>query len=133
LILNIESVERGPKSFKVHAGGKTYYAAFKVQGVEQLAGKQVDAVVTDNTFNGRSFSWIDAFQVTGSAPTPTAKAPEPYAAGRVSLDRWYMAFVSNTVAHAIQSGYIQSPDDIAKWAKAAKNAAESLEDIFEIV
>jgi hypothetical protein len=42
-------------------------------------------------------------------------------------DRWYMPFVSNTVAHALTAGLIRDPADVTKWANAAKDAAELLE------
>jgi len=41
---------------------------------------------------------------------------------------WFMAFVSNTVAHAITAGRIDSPDGIEAWARAARNAALELND-----
>lgn len=42
-------------------------------------------------------------------------------------DRWYMPFVSNTVAHALTAGLIKEPADVTRWANAAKDAAELLE------
>jgi hypothetical protein len=43
-----------------------------------------------------------------------------------SGDKWWMPFVSNTVAHAIQAGHIKGPGEIRTWAASAKLAAESL-------
>jgi hypothetical protein len=42
-------------------------------------------------------------------------------------DRWYMPFVSNTVAHAIAAGRIDDPEQIKLWAAAAKQAAVELD------
>ncbi len=56
------------------------------------------------------------------SPSPAAAAPkyaEPNAAP------WFMPFVSNTVAHAIAAGHIQTPAGIREWALGAKNAALS--------
>jgi len=38
-----------------------------------------------------------------------------------------MPFVSNTVAHAIAAGLIQTPQQIEQWAMAARVAAQKLE------
>lgn len=43
-----------------------------------------------------------------------------------SGDKWWMPFVSNTVAHAIQAGLIKGPGEISTWARAARNVAEDL-------
>jgi hypothetical protein len=48
------------------------------------------------------------------------------AAGGNGLDKWWMPFVSNTVAHAIQVGEIKEPAHIKVWAAAAKRAAEEI-------
>ena len=42
-------------------------------------------------------------------------------------DRWYMPFISNTVAHAIAANLITGPEHIGLWAKAAKQAAMELD------
>jgi hypothetical protein len=39
---------------------------------------------------------------------------------------WWMAFVSNTVAHAIEAGLIKLPNDMIGWAIAAKETAANL-------
>lgn len=44
-------------------------------------------------------------------------------------DRWWMPFVSNTVAHAIQAGFITEPLMIKTWAAAAKQAALEIEQL----
>lgn len=46
--------------------------------------------------------------------------------GNYGGDKWWMPFVSNTVAHAIQAGHITGPGEIGTWAKAAKLAAEAV-------
>lgn len=138
VILNIESIERKQKCYAIKAGGRTYYANFKLLGIEHASGKTIDAIIEENsTTDGKKFSWILSFEVKAGGAPPQSGAfstPAPYAAGPSQVvDRFYMAFVSNVVAHAIQSGYIQDPSDISKWAKAARDAALALEDLFEIV
>jgi hypothetical protein len=39
---------------------------------------------------------------------------------------WWMPFVSNTVAHAIQAGCITDPSMVLDWARAAKESALAL-------
>lgn len=64
--------------------------------------------------------------VVKALPGASQGSVAPANGGHSNSDRWYMPFVSNTVAHAIAAGKIAEPDDIKMWAAAAKEAAEAL-------
>jgi hypothetical protein len=124
MLLHVESIEKGPKSYKLKANGSTYFAGFKVKGIEQTTGKAIEAVITKNEYQGRTYNWIDGFTVEeGSTAVPTASVSR-------STDRWYMPYVSNVCAHAIAAGLIKEPADLQRWALGAKAAAEVLDDPF---
>lgn len=50
----------------------------------------------------------------------------PAGNGHSNGDKWFMPFVSNTVAHALTAGVLTDPTQIKAWAAAAKQAAEEL-------
>jgi hypothetical protein len=119
--LTVDSVTRGEKSYKVMSAGQAYFVGFKsASGIEQTLGKTIEAEVSTSTDGKASF--INKFAVVG-ATTGSFKAAGP----TTSTDRWFMPFVSNTVAHAIQSGLIKEPTDIRKWACAALETAQQLD------
>ena len=63
---------------------------------------------------------------------PAVAAPihrEPvYAEPSKNVAPWWMPFVSNAVAHAIQAGIITSPNQIKPWVDAARVAAVTSAD-----
>jgi hypothetical protein len=70
---------------------------------------------------------------TPGAPAPAMALGPPVTVGVTSgarvqaeLAPWWMPFVSNTVAHAIQAGFITDPSMVLDWARAAKEAALAL-------
>lgn len=58
-------------------------------------------------------------------------AEEPVITLDGKSDRFYMPFVSNTIAHAIQAGLIKTPKDIGMWAFKAKKTAILLETTID--
>jgi hypothetical protein len=118
--LTIESVgpSKSGKALRVKAGG-SWYGAKKDSGL--TAGMTIDAEVS----NGEYGAWIDKYKaVSNGNGSSGVTAPQTTTNG--SGDRWYMPFVSNTVAHAINAGIIKEPADIKAWAAAAKQAAQDL-------
>ncbi len=66
------------------------------------------------------------------AGTPT-QSPGPLASTGAGAgpgnhaDRFWLPFVSNTVAHAIAAGLVKEPFALKAWAAAAKQAAMELD------
>lgn len=94
---------------------KTYWVKKEMLG-RFVKGQSYDVKVEPQTWGDKNVEVITA--ITAVAVTPISNGP--------SSDRWFMPFVSNTVAHAIAAGKIQEPLDIKAWAAAAKQAAEEL-------
>ncbi len=128
-ILTVESVvlTKSGKAYNVKAGGK-FYVASKSSGIEQvMPGTQIDATLGAFAApNGANVSTIDGFtKLNGNIALQARQEPS---GGVQVVDRFYMAFVSNVVAHAIQVGRILEPEDILDWATAARDAAMALEE-----
>ena len=131
----VEAVElsKTGKSYRVKMAGKWYTS--RAKGIEQAAGKHIEPVYgVYDAPDGSKLETIQVFTYIIEAPAQPAAAPSgpqgttlpfPVQAGR---DRWWMPFVSNTVAHAIAAGIITKPEQITYWAKAAYRAALSVED-----
>jgi hypothetical protein len=120
--LQIESVTKSKsgKSFVVKAGGKQYLANLE-SGLSQ--GMTIEAETKDSDFNGTLLTWIEKWK-----PVTTAAIPSPQTGTNSGGSApWWMPFVSNVTAHAIQAGIIQTPNQIEAWAIAARNAAHKLE------
>ena len=127
-ILHIESVKltASKKNYSVKADGKYYVAALRT-GIEQQVGHSIDAVLGSFTSaSGQEVSTIEGFTLVEQAKLPISG---PSASN--GHDRWWVPFVSNQVAHAIQCGLVKELGDIAPWARAAKIAilsADRMED-----
>lgn len=124
--LTIESVgpSKSGKALRVKAGGK-WYGANKDSGIS--SGMTIEAEVEDGEFG----LWINKWKaVNGSAAPQGHPVTEPRtassSAGTAGAAPVWSNFVSNQVAHAIQAGLIQSPEQIKLWAAAAKQAFTEL-------
>ena len=134
------------RSLRVLLSGK-WYGAYLDSGLNDptLIGRSVEADIVTTEKAG---PWIKGWkpcaipaaptatpQVQAQpAPTPppppaavaTTRVPEPqYAEPNTNVAPWWMPFVSNTVAHAIQAGLIKTPQEIRAWLIAAKVAAKT--------
>lgn len=112
-------LSKSGKSFRVKVGG-AWYGAKKDTGIEQMRGKTLEFKVSSDPKFG---DWMEDIQVVEGAPQ---KAPNGHVGGSGG-DRWFMPFVSNITAHAIQGGYCSTPEEVSKWAKAAYDAAQALD------
>lgn len=112
--LTVESVTpaKTGKSLRVKANGE-WYGAKKDSGI--AAGMTIDAEVEDGEYG----KWINKWKAMSNAPAP---ASNPSSAPQLPGGSPWLPFVSNTVAHAITAGLIQSPSQVEAWAKAAKDA-----------
>lgn len=130
------------KCYNVTLSGQKYLANLD-SGLNANIGKWVEAEIQpskDPKFPSWIGKWVHAASPdaapgasspAGGSPAslPPVAAPvtrEPvYATQNANVAPWWMPFVSNTVAHAIQAGHCQSPEGIRTWAIAARNAANS--------
>lgn len=115
---NVSTSKTG-KSLRIKSGND-WYGANKDCGLSK--GMTVDAEVSHGDFG----AWIDKWKPIGSAAPQVAgeaqaSTPKASAVPAVAAPVW-SNFVSNQVAHAIQAGLIQSPEQIKVWAAAAKQA-----------
>ena len=121
--LTVEKIHptKSGKGYMVRAAGvpDAYYSG--ALGIEQTQGKTIDAEIGSwQSPSGSSVATIKSFSLSSAQPAPQAPTVQ-------HTDRWYMAFVSNVCAHAIQSGLITDPAQLAIWASGAKHAADGLE------
>lgn len=125
--LTVESIKTNDKSIVLKAGGKEYFAK-KDSGISQ--GMTIEAETEDSDYNGKHYCWVKKWkqvQQTAATPSPQTGAGSGLVSGGSGGATWWMPFVSNTVAHAIQAGIIQNPQQIDAWAVAARLAAQKLE------
>jgi hypothetical protein len=127
--LTVESVQlsKSGKSYWVKASNGRGYTS-KAKGIEQTLGKTIDAIMGSFQAGNDTVETIDAFTVMQApveAPRAIAEAPRL----TPSLDRYWLPFVSNQVAHAIAAGLIKQPHDMSEWAKAAYQAVNNADDI----
>lgn len=125
--LQIDSVgtAKTGKSLRIKAGGEWYGAKLN-SGIK--AGTTIDAEIEDGQYG----KWIVAYkqvngaqaaQSTGASPSPAAP---PNGGDHQGLTEAEMRFVSNCVGQAILAKTIDIPDQISRWAKAARMALKEL-------
>jgi len=83
----------------------------------QGASYEIDAKQSDQNPNLYFVNKAKPVRGNGAAAAP----------GAGPTDRFWLPFVSNTVAHAIAATLIQEPMQIKAWAAAAKQAAIELD------
>lgn len=118
---NVELSKTG-KSWRVSLGGK-WYGAYKDSGILDALQKSI-YVITGTLEKGGPWimKWKVADQTTALAAPPSAPRSTP----GPNVAPWWMAFTSNTVAHALRAGLIKAPAEINVWAKEAKECAVAL-------
>jgi hypothetical protein len=118
MLLNVESVQlsKSGKSYWVKAGGNGYSS--KAKGIEQTAGKSIEAVLGSFTIGNERVDTIDGFTVV-SGPVEAPRA--------VSGDRWWINFVSNQTHALIQCGEIKDEPSLNRWMRALKQAVVALD------
>jgi len=117
------------KALRVTLNGKVYNA-FLDSKLDTAVGKVIDCQITpDKGFGEGIGQWAYS-----QAPAPPQPANSPTGVENratvtpgASGDRFYLPFVSNTVAHCIAAGLIKTPSDVSPWAKAAYDAAQALD------
>lgn len=116
----IESANRNKsgKSTMVTVSGQKYMCN-KLE-IEQHIGKEIEY----ETGAYKDFKTIERFTVTTSGPAPQIQG------NGGSVDRYWMPFLSNTIAHGITAGLIKNPSEISAWAKAVKDAASDIDNPY---
>ena len=132
MLLTVESVRlaKSGKSYTVHTTtGDEYLAQIsRCKGIEQAAGRQIEAITSTWTApDGKVLATIEGFTFVIQPLPQIIMKSEP---GRAS-DRWWLNFVSNTVAHAIQAGLIKELNQLQHWARAAKVAALRVDQVAD--
>lgn len=122
LVVEAVTKSKSGKALRIKAGDKWYGARLN-SGLEGAKGKTIDAEVHDDEQYGLQ---IDTYKLVGSTPAAD-KAPTPGVPAGGNSAPWWMPFVSNITAHAIQAGIITAPNQIEAWATAARAAAHKLE------
>ena len=129
---------KSQKSLRVKLGGNWYGASLD-SGLNGAKGKFIEAdIQTSDKFG----PWINKWSASNAAPQvpPSASSPSsspavaaPVYAGAATqpgdnIQPWFMPFVSNTVAHAIQGGLCQTPEAINQWALKAAQVAVAIKE-----
>lgn len=130
-MLTVESVKltQTQKAYSVKSATGKYYVAGKDIGIEQVQpGSTIDAVIGSfQGKDGKTISTIDGFSLAEPQKQPVANPGLP--ASPANGDRWWVPFVSNQCAHAIQCGLIKELGDLSQWARAAKLAIISADQM----
>ena len=128
-IVTEAKLSKSGKSYIVQIGGQGYFAKLDSK-LDQAVGKPIDFSVDPQNYQGKTINWVrdwdfereQAVQVGSAIP---AQPPASSVTKQQSNDRWWAAFCSNTVAHAIAAGLIKEPSQIGAWVRAAKVAIET--------
>ena len=124
------------KSLRVKLGG-TWYGASLDSGLNGAKGKIIEAECqTSDKFGPWIKGWKEVAAPQGTPPLASGSpASRPAAAATHyagepgdNITPWYMPFVSNTVAHAIEKGLIQDPNAINQWALKAAQVAQAVKE-----
>lgn len=129
---------KSQKCFNVTLSGQKYLGNLD-SGLNANVGKWIEAEIkpiNDPRFPAWIGKWVHAEAPSSAqqAAVPTASLPPPavaersYAAPSDNIAPWYMPFVSNTVAHAIEKGLISTPVAINEWALKAAQVAQAVKE-----
>jgi hypothetical protein len=115
---------RPPRQSGWSSSAKTtdgHYIGFKADKLALEVGKTYRLLVEEREKGGKTF--VDAMRIVEEVLPKANGAAIPTG----NIAPWWMPFVSNTVAHAIQAGCIKEPADIKQWAAAARQTAMEIE------
>tara|TARA_Y100000310_G_C20588564_1_gene766725 strand:+ start:59 stop:589 length:531 start_codon:yes stop_codon:yes gene_type:complete len=128
------------KSVGFRIGGDTNWYQTKEMEIISRVGCTATFVPEPSDWNGQTINWANDLHITDDgplqapvqgavsvpAPMPAPVAVAPPTTPTVETGKFgdYAPFISNVVAHAIESKLIVQPDQIEGWVRAAFLAAE---------
>jgi hypothetical protein len=129
----VNSPKPGKKSGNIKCGTSTFfYDPSKFTFVPRMS---YEVELLGKKYNGSLMYFVQKAKVLGNDNAQNPGAGQA-AEGQGTLagspyvpqpDRFWLPFVSNTVAHALTAGFITEPGMIKQWAAAAKQAAVELD------
>lgn len=117
------TLTKSQKALRVRIGNQ-WYGAFLDSGLLELPkGTLIEVdITTDEKFGPQIRKWAKCVDQGAVAPHEPEK-PNPSTGTGDNIPPWYMPFVSNLCAHAIQAGLIKDPRDLNQWALKAAQVA----------
>jgi hypothetical protein len=136
-IVNSVTLSKSGKSYQVQIGGQGYFAKLDSK-LDNAVAQAIDFSVDPSDYKGKVVNWVKEWDFDRGTPIsgPLTQTTAPFTPtlppvqGSQPRDRWYMPFISNTVAHAITAGLIKDSPSLAQWATAAYRAAMQIENGF---
>ncbi len=134
-IVDEVTLSKSGKSYLAKIGGQGYFCKLDSK-IDKAVGQAIDFSVDPQNYQGKTINWVRDWDFDRNPPAPPKEAavasPRPSSGLLSGGDRFYMPFVSNTVAHAIAAGLIKEPTQIGPWARAAyRVVVVDLEYAFE--
>jgi len=126
--LESASPTKSGKALRVKIDGN-YYNAYLDSGLDKVVGQTIDFQTTPDKGYGLGVGQWKAAPTQPQQPPSPSPAPNPAPRVNTGGDRFYLPFVSNTVAHCIAAGLIKTPGEVSAWAKAAYDAAQALDSL----
>ena len=128
-IIKQAKMSKSGKTLRILVGDEWY--STNNFALQQAVGREIQFDVGTSEWQGNVIYWANEAELVseGSAPATSNQAAPAQAQSQspTGTDRMqFMPFVSNTVAHAIGSGAIKSPEEIYAWASKAFHTAKSL-------
>ena len=122
-------LSKSGKSYIVQIAGQGYFAKLDSK-LDQAVGQSIDYSVDPQNYQGKTINWIRDWDFDRAPSAPPvmgsaipAQAPQP--AKQSNGDRWWLNFVSNVVAHAVQAGHIKTTQELRVWAVGARSAIDA--------
>ena len=128
------TLSKSGKSYSVIISGKKFSAKLDSR-LNDNVGRTIDFDTEESDFTGKdgkkvTMNWVTTWGLDTTQPA-VSPLGVPAKAQATGADRFYMNFVSNVVAHAIQVGKIDDPSKIGPWARAAYKVALDLDRAAE--
>ncbi len=118
--------KEGKRNGSVKAGSTLY--SYNPAEITFAKGCTYEVEAVQSEQNPKLYFVNKAKPVNGAQSPMPGLTPERYAGPTTpQSDRFWLPFVSNTVAHALSSGLIKEPYQVKTWAAAAKQAALELD------
>ena len=129
-MVNTVTLSKSGKTYQVTIGGEGYFAKLDSK-LDKAVGQAIDFSIDPSEYKGKVVNWVKDWDFDRGAPAPEPiPASPPLIKVPFPSDRWYMPFISNTVAHAITAGLVKDSPSLAQWATAAYRAAMQIENAF---